>query len=53
MMFDGWNPHFFGVSFMEIQMFFYFILWYLYGYMMGYTIYIYICISIQLEMVWM
>lgn len=40
MMFDGWNPHSFGVSFMEIQMFFgdfmvFFFMGFPWVYMMG------------------
>ena len=59
MMFDGWNPHSFGVSFMEIQMFFGDFMFFFYGISMGIydgIIYIYIytyniCISSQLKMV--
>ena len=35
MMFDGWNPHSFGVSFMEIQMFFGDFMVFFYGISMG------------------
>ena len=48
MMFDGWNPHSFGVSFMEIQMFFGDFMVFFYGISMGiYDGIIYIYIHIQ------